>query len=324
MRLRRGCEGSLQQPKAVLTERFEFHTFDPSSQWMQIAPKAIISLEGYIRKIAKLTSDNSGIQLFFRGHSSVEYKIEPSVFRNANHLDAEHLMIRQLISQHPKDFSDDLTLFDRLVRAQHYGLPTRLLDISLNPLVALYFSVCSSATKRASVIVVKPDIGGQKYYDSDTVACLAALSLISNGEKQRLRDWIVDWRKRNRRARKANAADLAAFNELPEVQKLVQTVRLTQPDFRPIVEPYDVWKPVLVTPKKIHSRIIAQNGAFIIFGLGKKNPNLDLPGISFEEIHIEQTAKQRFLSELAQVGITESSLFPEIEKAAIAVKNRYK
>lgn len=292
--------------------------------WLSKMPKAITSLEGYIRKIAKLTSENAGTQLFFRGHSSIEYLIEPSVFRNTNHLDAEHLMIRQLVSQHPRDFTDDLTLFDRLVRAQHYGLPTRLLDISLNPLVALYFAVSSNAAKRASVVVVKPDIGGQKYYDSDTVACLAALSLLTNGEKTRLREWIVGWRRKNKGLNKASDADLSAFNKLPEVQKLVQLVRLTQPDFRPILEPYDIWKPVLVTPKKIHSRIIAQNGAFIIFGLGRKNPDLDLPRISFDEVHIEQAQKSRFISELAQVGITESSLFPEIEKAAIAIKNRYK
>jgi hypothetical protein len=29
-------------------------------------------------------------------------------------------------------------MFDKLVRMQHFGLPTRLLDVSLNALVALY------------------------------------------------------------------------------------------------------------------------------------------------------------------------------------------
>lgn len=287
-------------------------------------PKAVTSLEGFIRKIAKLTSANPASQLYYRGHSSVNYQIEPSVFRSANHLSSEHLMIRQLVAQHPRDFNDDLTLFDRLVRAQHYGLPTRLLDISLNPLVGLYFAVCSNPGKRASVVVVKPNVGDQKYYDSDTVACLSALSLLTNAEKENLRNWILVWQKKNRRSRKANDVDLQAFNSTPEVLKLIQFVRVSQPDFRPIVQPYDLWKPVLVTPKKIHSRIIAQSGAFIIFGLGRKNPQLNLPGIAFEEIHIEGAEKSRFMAELSQVGITESSLFPEIEKAAIAIRNRYK
>ena len=124
-----------------------------------------MSLEGFIRKLAKLHAENIGIQLLFRGHSKLGYAISPSIFRSDNHFKSEHLMIRQLVAQHPGDFSQDKWIFDQLVRAQHYGLPTRLLDVSLNPLVALYFAVCSQPASRASVIVFKPQVGRQKYYD---------------------------------------------------------------------------------------------------------------------------------------------------------------
>ncbi len=62
-------------------------------------PKPITSLEGFIRKLAHLENEYPNTQLFFRGHSSKEHKVSPSIFRNQNHKSAEHLMIRQLIAQ---------------------------------------------------------------------------------------------------------------------------------------------------------------------------------------------------------------------------------
>lgn len=287
-------------------------------------PKAITSLEGFIRKIAKLNAANAGVQLYYRGHSSVDYTISPSIFRNAKHVSAEHLMIRQLLSQHPKEFAEDDGILDQLVRAQHFGLPTRLLDISLNPLVALYFAACSNSAKRASVVVFKPNIGKQKYFDSDAVSCLCALSLLTEGEKKAIKDnTILALKAADKSNWMVSGVELEAFNQTPEVQKLVQLIRHEKSDFRPIVQPVDLVKPVAVTPRKHHRRIIAQNGAFIVFGLATKPNKTNMNHIDYEVVHIDQASKGTLLKELAQVGITESALFPEIEKAALAIKKRY-
>lgn len=294
-------------------------------------PKGITSLEGYIRKLAKIHATNSGIQLLFRGHSKKSYINSPSVFRTNNHEKSEHLMIRQLISQHPKEFYEDKWIFDQLVRAQHYGLPTRLLDVSLNPLVALYFAVCSNPSHRASIVLYKPNLGRQKYFDSDAVSCLSALSLLTQGEK----DAITAAMRLAYKSTSAqvnfddldtfllNGEELESFNRVPEIGKLLQLVCQEKPNFRPILQPIDLIRPVAVVPKKIHARILAQNGAFILFGLAHQANHVNMKHIEVEEIDIEKSAKPRILRELSTVGITESSMFPEIERSAIAIKNRY-
>lgn len=288
-------------------------------------PKAITSLEGYIRKIAALSAGNPIGSMVFRGHSKVEYTVQPSIYRSKNHEESEHLMIRQLLGQQPHEFKDDRGIFDQLVRAQHYGLPTRLLDVTLNPLAALYFAVNSNASKRAAVIVFKPATAKQRYFDSDTVSLLSALSLLTKGEKDRIRGHSAAAFKAraDKSSNRLKKSEIENYNNNADIEKLIQLVRSEKPDFRPIVQPADLALPVFVTPRKLHSRIISQNGAFIIFGLGRLGTSNQLKDIPREEIHISPDSKSRIIAELGQVGITESALFPEIEKAAGAIKRRY-
>lgn len=53
----------------------------------------------------------------------------------------------------PNDFAQVNSAFEKLVRMQHYSLPTKLLDLTANPLAALFFAVKENLDKDAEVLI---------------------------------------------------------------------------------------------------------------------------------------------------------------------------
>lgn len=116
----------------------------------------IKDLSEYIRLITALSSTNVnsalGETVIYRGIADSDYNLLPGLARiRQQEPDVEALLINEFLTRRPDAFSG-LSEFDMLAKMQHYGLPTRLLDFSLNPLVALYFACESKNTKPGRVL----------------------------------------------------------------------------------------------------------------------------------------------------------------------------
>ena len=126
-----------------------------------------------------LGSPPKGTTRFFRGQADKNWIMQPSIFREPYLIENEDKIIKDVLTNCPDDFLPTETLFEKLVKLQHYGVKTRLLDLTKNALVALYFACVEEEHHNKDGELIILDIPDEeiKYADSDTVAILTALSI---------------------------------------------------------------------------------------------------------------------------------------------------
>lgn len=267
------------------------------------------SVTDFIQKIFSNQNDESSIN-FYRGHSNYKYKLEPSLFRKKldgsfHYLENENTIYNELLTQNYSEFDTDSSTFDRLVRMQHFSLPTRLLDISTNPLTALYFACKGGKALSGDVISIQVPRVKMKYFDSDTATCIANLCKLTNKDKESL-----------------SVGELDVNHKIAE-KKLYHCIKDDKPYFREAIEEGSINEILCIKGKITNSRINAQSGAFLLFGLDAVLE--DKNNFGFDIIHylIEPNNKEKILKELDLLNINESTLFPYLENSAKYISNKF-
>jgi hypothetical protein len=258
------------------------------------------SLADYVRRIEK-RPPNQKVSYFYRGHGATGHLLQPSLFRTSVNRKHEKDLLRELISIHPSEFSSDEGVFEKLVRMQHYSLPTRLLDVTTNPLVALFFACASGpADADGEVLRFKVSKHKLKYYDSDTVSCVANLANLSGRERDELRGCRTD-------------ADVVASKA---GKRLLQFIKSEKPYFLPEIVRDHLNGPVPVLPRLTNRRLLAQQGAFLVFGLKVSLRDDNDRGLTIDRTPVPADRKVELLRSLDKIGINSSTMFPEVETAA--------
>ena len=273
----------------------------------------IANVEGFLAALQGLQPRDEA-ETFYRGHEDANFDLTPSLLRrwpdgSWQFLPSEDRLSKELLIAHYDEFQGDQYCFDRLVRMQHFGLPTRLLDISGNPLVALFFACyCEQELMDVpgEVIIFRLPEAKVKYYDSDTVSCLSNLSNLSYEQK--------------------NEIDLAlgvdAFNESDVAGKLLHHIKSEKGFFEPRIDPDHLGSIICVKAKQTNTRIKSQSGAFLLYGHGAMLPDSGQDGLEISRIKV--TRKQDILDQLDVLNINATTVYPSIDQTADHLKARYR
>lgn len=302
----------------ILT-RHDLAPFQPNTQTVEkrnLPPPAqpdlrVESVGDFVNKVLGLFHETG--EVFYRGHSSrAKYRLEPSILRkdergNFTHLDSEDRMYRELLVSNSTDFQGDIYTLDRLVRMQHYSLPTRLLDITSNPLIALYFACRSNLREEGEVIALSIKSQLMKYFDSDTASCIANLARLPKESKDAIDHTVGNTKE---------------FNKQGSIKRLLHFIKEEKPFFEGRIKSDHLRSVICVKGKRTNNRIAFQSGAFLLFG---QDASLDENGsgdIALRRIALDK--KSSMLKELDQLNINDSTVFPYIENSARYIADKFR
>lgn len=229
-----------------------------------------------------------GRPLFFRGHADKSWLLLPSVLRNPG-INERRLILdyKQVFALEP-NYSENIERI--LVEMQHHAIPTRLLDWSISPLVALYFA-CSDKTNK----------WGEVYY-------------------------MNPWRIYKRERRSSIPTD---YFEILKEARLILALGWSFEEikthcygkFKYMLHSTELDNPLPIVGRQMDPRVSTQQGCFLLWG--KITQALDFFTIyenSLGVCKIPRKAKPQILRSLARLGINDFTIMHDHEGFARSVR----
>jgi hypothetical protein len=266
-------------------------------------PSEITCLASLEKAIEELRGAFDREAMWWRGHAEANWILRPSVFREKRNGQPynEKALINNFqmraygrLGHRPRPCSE----LDWLFLAQHYGLPTRLLDWTESPLVALYFAV------------------SEEYCHGALADCNACL-------------WAVAPNRLNKansnRSDPANAQDGLIHPENSAVQAMAMKAlgwKNKDVESRTGQCPYTLPQVVALETYQIDERIVAQSGCFTLHSCEQEIESLSDKDNYLRKFLIPADSKRVIRQRLEDLGIRRWNIFPDLQALAAGLKDQ--